>query len=85
MKPCKCCSFFDDRLSCESQNDVVGISYFFCLFQVDFIHMSATEGCGGSCHLDLNWNGCGLLLRSARRNFKRIFLMKLLKSIIRLL
>ena len=31
------------------------------------------------------WNGCGLLLRSAKRNFKRMFLVKLLKSLIRLL
>ena len=31
------------------------------------------------------WNGCGLLLRSAKRNYKRMFLANLLKSLIRLL
>ena len=72
---------FADRLSSVSQNDVVAISYFVRSKQFS----SATEGCGGGCLLHLTWNGCSLLLRSAKRNFKRMFLVKLLKSLIRLL
>ena len=56
---------FADRLSCVSQNDFAAISYF-----VRSKFSSATEGCGSGFQLDLTWNGCGLLLRSAKRNFK---------------